>query len=97
MANPKDIGPLYWHTLVYPVKPPVLWEKAETQEIDGEFRGGVGVAIRLPFTRLSIVIGKWVARYSESEGLTNAIKGRNLPKEEVDWNYVRFGTLEGDS
>jgi len=97
MANPRDIGPFYWHPLVYPVKPPVLWERAETQEIDYPFRGGAGVAIRLPFTRLALVLGKWIAQYEEGVALTNAIRGRALPEEELDWDYVRFGAPEGDS
>jgi hypothetical protein len=80
--------------LVYPVKPPVLWEKAETQEIDFPFRGGVGVSIRLPFTRLALVIGHWNASYDESQALTNAVRGRALPEEEVNWDHVRFGAQD---
>jgi hypothetical protein len=91
LANPRDFGPIYWHTLVYPVKPPIMWERAETQEIDDPFRGGVGISIRLPFTRLALVIGRWVSSYSESQALTNAIHGRALPEEEIDWDYVRYG------
>jgi hypothetical protein len=94
LANPRDIGPFYWHTLVYPVKPPILWEKAETQEIDFPFRGGVGVSIRLPFTRLAIVIGHWNSSYDESQALTNAVRGRALPEEEVNWDFVRFGAQD---
>lgn len=97
MANPRDVGPFYWHPLVYPVKPPVLWERAETQEIDYPFRGGAGVSIRLPFTRLALVLGRWNAQYEEGVALTNAIRGRALPEEELDWDYVRFGAPEGDS
>ena len=96
MANPRDIGPFYWHTLVYPVKPKELWEKAETQEIDTPFRGGVGVSIRLPLTRLALVVGKWTSRFEESQALTNAIRGRALPEEEIDWDFVRYGVNEGE-
>ena len=96
MANPRDIGPFYWHTLVYPVKPKELWEKAETQEIDTPFRGGVGISIRLPLTRLALVIGKWVFQFEESQALTNAIRGRALPEEEIDWDFVRYGENEGE-
>jgi hypothetical protein len=97
MAKTRDIGPLYWHFMVYPVKPPVLWEKAETQEIDGQFRFGSGFALRLPFTRLSIIIGRWVRQLSESQALTNAIKGRAMTEDEVNWDHVRFGAMEVDS
>jgi hypothetical protein len=97
VANPRDFGPIYWHTLVYPVKPKELWERAETQEIDEPFRGGVGVSIRLPLTRLAIVIGRWNARFDESQALTNAIRGRSLPEEEVDWEFIRYGAQDGDN
>ena len=91
MAQPRSVGKFYWHPLVYPVKPPVLWERAETQEIDGEFRFGSGVSIRIPFTRLSLVIGKWIKSYSERQALTNAINGRAMPQDEVNWDKIRFG------
>lgn len=94
MANPRDFGPIYWHTLVYPVKPPILWEKAVTQEIDGKYRGGVGLSIRLPFTRLALVLGRWTHVFEESQALTNAIAGRSLSEEEINWDYVRFGPQE---
>jgi hypothetical protein len=97
VANPKDVGPFYWHTLVYPVKPKEFWERAETQEIAEPYRGGVGVSIRLPLTRLAIVIGKWNASFDEGQALTNAIRGRYLPEEEVDWEYIRYGAKDGDN
>ena len=96
MANPRDFGPIYWHTLVYPVKPKEFWERAETLEIDEPVRGGVGVSIRLPFIRLAIVIGRWNSRFEESQALTNAIRGRALPEEEVDWEFIRYGVNEGE-
>ena len=91
MARTHDVGKYYWHLMVYPVKPPVLFEKAETQEIDSPFRFGKGWALRLPFTRLSIVFGKWVKYYSEAEALTVAINGRSMNSDEVDWDHVRYG------
>jgi hypothetical protein len=97
VANPRDVGPFYWHTLVYPVKPKELWERAETQEIAEPYRGGVGVSIRLPLTRLAIVVGKWNASFDEGQALTNAIRGRYLPEEEVDWEYIRYGAKDGDN
>jgi hypothetical protein len=97
VANPRDVGPFYWHTLVYPVKPKEFLERAETQEIAEPYRGGVGVSIRLPLTRLAIVIGKWNARFDEGQALTNAIRGRYLPEEEVDWEYIRYGAKDGDN
>lgn len=97
MANPRDVGSFYWHPLIYPVKPPVLWEKAETQEIDYPYRHGMGISIRFPFTRAALVIGHWKEELEESQALTNAIRGRRMDEEEVDWDHVRFGAMEGDS
>lgn len=90
-SEPKDVGNMYWHILEYPVKPKVLWERAETQEIDEPFRFGSGWAIRMPFTRKAVVIGKWQSSYTESEALTYAIRGRSLDSDEIDWDVVRFG------
>jgi len=94
LANPRSMGSFYWHPLVYPVKPPVMWERAETQEIAFPFRGGVGTAVRLPFTRLALVIGRWTSSHDESQALTNAIRGRVLSEEEVNWDFVRFGAQD---
>ena len=84
-------------TIVYPVKPKELWEKAETQEIDIPYRGGDGIALRLPFTRLGLVLGRWNTQYEESQALTHAIGGRAMAQTEVDWDTVRFGVLDEDS
>jgi hypothetical protein len=94
LANPRTIGSFYWHPLQYPVKPPVLWERAETQEIDMPFRGGVGISFRIPFTRLALVVGRWTSSYDEGQALTNAVKGRALPEQEVNWDFVRFGAQD---
>lgn len=94
MAQTRDIGHFYWHVLIYPVKPPVLWEKAETQEIDGKYREGVGIAMRVPFTRIAVVVGKWIKKHDERVALTRAINGRAMAQEEVDWDTVRFGAID---
>lgn len=96
MANTRDIGSFYWHPMVYPVKPPVLLDRAETQEIDGKYRGGKGWAIRLPFTRLSIVVGKWGQAYEERAALTRAINGRAIQEAAFDWDTVRYGAEHED-
>ena len=90
MAKTHDFGKKYfWHFMVYPLKPKVVFETSTTQEIEDPFRFGKGVVFRLPLTRLSIVIGKWVARYEESQALTNAIAGRPVEQDEFDWDNVR--------
>ncbi|CAB4122242.1 hypothetical protein UFOVP27_121 [uncultured Caudovirales phage] len=91
MANTHDVGKFYWHTMVYPVNPKVIFDRAETQEIEGKYRGGNGWAIRLPFTRLSIVVGVWGKSYEERAALTRAINGRAIEEEAFDWDTVRFG------
>ena len=66
------------------------------QEIDGKYRGGKGWAIRLPFTRLAIVVGKWTATFSESMALTRAINGRAIEEDSFDWDTVRYGAEDED-
>jgi hypothetical protein len=96
MAKTHDVGKFYWHLMTYPVKPPVVLERAETQEIDGQYRFGKGWCLRLPLTRKSSVMGKWIKTYSESEALTVAINGRRMDQEEVDWDVIRFGASYED-
>lgn len=36
-------------------------------------------------------MGKWVKRYTESQALTNAVNGRSMKQDEVDWDIIRFG------
>jgi len=93
----KDIGNFYWHRLAYPVKPKGLVERAHSQELDHPFRRGMGIAIRFPFSKKAIVLGIWrKTGYTESEALTYAIKGRGLPKSEVNWDYIRSMDMEKD-
>lgn len=90
MAKTHDVGSKYfWHFMVYPLKPKVVIEKSTTQEIEHPFRFGSGLVFRFPLTRLSIVLGKWVAQYEESQALTNAIAGRPVAQGEFDWDTVR--------
>ena len=91
MAKTHDIGNFYWHTMVYPVKPPVIFDRAETQEIEGKYRGGNGWAIRIPFTRLSLVVGMWKESYGEEVALTRAINGRGISEDTVNWDTLRYG------
>lgn len=89
MAKTRGVKSFYWHPMVYPIKPPVLWERADTQEIEEPYRQGVGVSIRLPLTRLALVFGKWVKAHDEFSGLTNAIKGRVMTEDEINWsNFI---------
>lgn len=89
MANPRSVGPFYWHPLRYLVKPTVFIDPAETQEIDEPFRRGRGYAVRFPLTKHAIVLGHWQSSHTESEALTYAISGRAMSEEEVNWEFVR--------
>ncbi len=96
MAKTHDVGNFYWHTLVYPVKVKGVVEKAETQEIDGLFREGYGIAVKIPFTRFAVVLGKWGKSHEERMALTRAINGRAMKQEEVDWDVIRYGADYND-
>lgn len=94
--DPKTIWRIYILTFSYPVKPKVLLERAETQEIDPPFRHGSGLAFRIPFTRQALVIGYWTHRLHEDSALSTAIAGRYLPEGEFDWDKVRYGVQDED-
>jgi len=96
MAQTHDIGKFYWHTLVYPIKPKVIFDRAETQQIEEPYLGGKGWAIRLPLTRLAIVVGIYKNKYSESVALTRAINGRGIEESLFDWDTVRYGAEDED-
>jgi hypothetical protein len=97
MAATHDMGSYYWTTIKYLRRPRVIVERAESQEIDFPFRRGLGVAFRLPFSTLGIVVGKWISTApSESHALSYAIGGRVVSENELDWDYVRFGVDEDE-
>jgi len=89
MAKTHDLGKFYWHTLVYPIKPPVVFDRAETQQIEHPYHAGKGWAVRLPLTRLAIVIGRYTQTFSESVALTRAINGRVIDEQVFDWDTIR--------
>lgn len=91
MAKTHDVGRLYWHTMVYPRKFKGFTDRAESQEIEVPFRAGSGFVLRLPFTRLGLVLGVWSKPqpYDESIALTRAISARFLGEDEVTWNKIR--------
>ena len=89
MASTRSIGKVYWQLFVYPIKPKVLIDVAETQEIAGKYRWGKGYAVRLPLTRYAIVIGVWKQAFDERVALTRAINGRMIEEEKFDWDTIR--------
>lgn len=95
MPTTKDLGPFYGHTIKYPIKPKGIIERAYSQEIEGRFRKGLGIALRLPFTKLGIVLGIWKKTgYNESQALTSAIGGRGMKSDEEAWDVIRYGVLD---
>lgn len=97
MADTRGVGPFFWHGMSYPVKPEIFFDPSETQEIDFPFRRGRGYAVRFPFTKHAIVLGRWQSQHNESEALTYAISGRAMDPDELDWDTVREMGEEIDS
>lgn len=51
-------------------------ETGTTNEIEPPYRGGSSLVVRLPFTRVALVVGRWGPPRSEQEGLLAAIGGQ---------------------
>ena len=96
MALTKDLGPFYGHAIFYRLKPKGFIERAYSQEIDGEYRKGFGLAFRLPFTCHGLVLGVWrKTGYTERQALSAAIGGRGLKRDEKEaWDRIRHGVEE---
>jgi hypothetical protein len=95
-VDTKDFmgGRMYYHHLEYSTPPKFgkLIERARTQEIDEPFRFGIGIAIRMPFTKKAVVVGKWVHMApDEGTALTYAVMGRVVKDDELEWDTVRYG------
>jgi len=98
LAKTHDIGPLYWHPIKYGFKPKEFFEKAESQEIEEPFRHGKGIAVRLPLSKLGLVVGIWKKTgFSEREALTYAVNGRGLAQDEVNWDNIRYGAPKNEA
>lgn len=91
MSEIHSVHKIYWQVLKYPFVPPKFLDESETQEIDDPYRHGRGVAIKIPFTKSVLILGKWLSKKGESEALTYAIGGRILSDDELNWESIRFG------
>lgn len=81
MASAHDIGNIYLTTMKHlpGTKPPLFERDAETREIDGKYRIGRGVSLRIPFTRRCIVIGRWIDEGGDEEvRLREALQASDL-------------------
>lgn len=92
MAKVHEIGTrLYWQRLWYQIDTPPLFARSHTQEIEPPYRYGTCVVIRLPFTKIAVIVGKWRSHKREVEALLAAMGGRvtkdnGITDEELeDW------------
>lgn len=81
----KDLpGGFFVTTFRYPKSAPVRGLPrtemgAETRETDTPFRVGFGVAVRLPLTRVAVVVGEWVGDLpgdTDEDKIRAALRGR---------------------
>lgn len=94
MPITKDLGPFYCHTIDYRKKPRGLIERAYSQEIEGKYRRGYGLAIRKPFSTKGLVVGFWKnTGYNETQALTSALNAKPLIQADNDkaWLAIRNG------
>ena len=91
----KDLGPFYTHKIFYRLKPKGFIEKAFSQEVEGKYRKGFAVAVRIPFTQHGVVVGVWrKTGYNEYQALAAAMGARGLKANEEAWEAIRDGVTE---
>lgn len=77
MAKVHDIGSrFYWQRLYWHSEDPPLVHRTTTQEIERPYRHGTSLVVRLPFTKIALVLGKWISERGEVEALLTAMQGR---------------------
>jgi hypothetical protein len=76
MAKAHDLGQkFYWQKLYYHTENPPLFDTETTQEIEPPFRHGKCVVLRVPASKVAIVIGHWKDERREVDALLTAIGG----------------------
>lgn len=79
MPEVHDIGSHYFvHAMKYPTKKFPFIDKGNTQEIEWPYRTGDSLVMRFPWSRSSVVLGKWNGKKNETDALTQAIGVREL-------------------
>jgi hypothetical protein len=91
MAKVHDIGSrLYWQRLYWHSEDPPLIHRTTTQEIEPPYRNGRCLVLRVPFTKVAIVLGAWGSTMRESEALLSAVGGRVTKDNGIDiddWDW----------
>lgn len=81
MSQTHDIGNYYWHTMTARTRR--LLQPSETVEIEPPFREGRCLLLRLPWTRLCLVVGRWTGAQHEEDALMQALGARAIPLREA--------------
>lgn len=77
MPHVQDIGTKwYTHRMSYPTTSFPIIERGATQEIEYPFRTGNALVMRVPFTTMAMVVGRWGDVRNEEEALSSAIGAR---------------------
>lgn len=63
-------------TMQYPSRKFPIVDRGFTQEIEWPFRKGSSWVIRVPLSRLALVLGKWTGSLDEQEALESALSAR---------------------
>jgi len=74
----------FWHPLTYAHRGWPWVERGTTQETDYPFRSANSLVLRFPFTRTSLVIGRWGPPRPEEEALLAAVRGSYRDLEDMD-------------
>ena len=77
MAKVHEVGKhFYWQRLYWHSDNPPLFHKTTTQEIERPYRHGTSLVVRVPFTKIALVMGKWRSIKGEVDALLTAMQGR---------------------
>ena len=94
MANTHDIGRLFFHVIRVRKGTPFA-HRAETNEIDGQYRTSNSVVVRIGF-RSALVLGWWkFVEGTEDERLMRAVRA-DLAPSKYDTHTPLYLRLYGD-
>lgn len=90
MSEVREIGrSFYVQKLYYITKPAPLVDMVATNEIHPPYRTGRALALRVPFTKIALILGRWVdAHRSEQDALLAAMRGRVTQDNAVNLSEV---------
>lgn len=90
MPEVHQLGPkAFWHPIALGRKHPLVY-RSRTQETETPFRNGASLVLRIPCTRVGVVVGRWSGRLSDEESaLMAAVQGRkteDAPAAVREWD-----------